>query len=92
MKITHVEQLFLFLQVIVFIDLFVYILYHVFNLETKLEVFSFWFWIHIASTPSTAGTHTDGGAVIRKPGSAWLEGTPAISIIFKFGFEIIVLK
>jgi len=22
--------------------------------------------------------HTDGGAVIRKPGSAWLEGTPAM--------------
>jgi len=28
--------------------------------------------------PSTAGTSTDGGAVIRKPGSAWLEGTPAM--------------
>jgi len=26
----------------------------------------------------TSETHTDGGAVIRKPGSAWLEGTPAI--------------
>jgi len=32
----------LFLQVIVFIDLFVYMLYHVFNLETKLEFFPFW--------------------------------------------------
>jgi len=43
------------------------------------EVFIFfWFWIHTASAPSTAGTHTDGGAVIRKPGSAWLKGTPAM--------------
>jgi len=31
-----------------------------------------------ASAPSTAGTSTGGGAVIRKPGSAWLEGTPAM--------------
>ena len=29
--------------------------------------------------PRTAGTHTDGGAGIRKPGSAWLEGTPAMN-------------
>ena len=36
-------------------------------------------------------THTDGGAVIRKPGSAWLEGTPAVSIIFMFGFMIVDL-
>jgi len=36
--------------------------------------------------------HTDGGAVIRKPGSAWLEGTPAVSIFFMFGFMIVVLK
>ena len=28
--------------------------------------------------PSTARTHTDGGVVIRKPGSAWLEGTPTM--------------
>ena len=47
------------------------------------------FWIHTASTPVTSGTYTDGGAVIRKPGSAWLEGTPAISIIFTFCFMII---
>jgi len=40
----------------------------------------------------TAETHTDGGAVIRKLGSAWLEGTPAISIIFIFHFMILVLK
>ena len=31
----------------------------------------FWFWIHTASETSTAETHTDGGAVLRKPGSAW---------------------
>ena len=52
-------------------------------------VFS-WFWIHTASTPSTSGTHTDGGAVIRKARAAWLEGTPAICINFVgflFGFE-----
>jgi len=30
--------------------------------------------------------------VIRKPGSAWLEGTPAVSIILMFGFMIVVLK
>jgi len=52
----------------------------------------FGFEIHTASTPITSGTHTDGGAVIRKPGSAWLEGTPAISIILIFCFMIIVLK
>jgi len=26
----------------------------------------------------TSGTHTDGYTVIRKPGSAWLKGTPAM--------------
>jgi len=56
------------------------------------EFFFFWFWIHTASAPSTVGTHTDGGAVIRKPGSAWLEGTPAISIILIFYFMIVFLK
>jgi len=30
--------------------------------------------------PITAGMHTDGGAVIKKPGSAWLEGTLAIDL------------
>ena len=30
-----------------------------------LFLFHFWFWIHTTSTPSTAGTHTDGGAIIR---------------------------
>jgi len=33
--------------------------------------------------PITAGTHTGGGAVIVKPRSAWLEGTPAMDL----GFE-----
>ena len=28
--------------------------------------------------PSTSGTRTGGDAVIRKPGSAWFEGTPAM--------------
>ena len=32
--------------------------------------FFFGFEIHTASPPITSGTHTDGGAVIRKPGSA----------------------
>jgi len=44
----------------------------------NLCFFFFWFRIHTASAPITAGTHTDGGAVIRKPGSAWLEGAPAM--------------
>jgi len=52
----------------------------------------FWFEIHTTSTPITSGTHTDGGAVIRKPGSAWLEGTPAVVIIFMFCLKIAVLK
>jgi len=30
-----------------------------------------------ASAPSTVGTSTGGGAIIRKPRSAWLEGTSA---------------
>jgi len=38
----------------------------------------YFFGIHTASAPVTAGTHTDGDAEIRKPGSAWLEGTPAM--------------
>ena len=54
-------------------------------------LFFFGFGIHTASETSTAETHTDGGAVIRKPGSAWLEGTRAISIIFMFCLMIVVL-
>ena len=38
----------------------------------------FWFWIHTASALTSSGTHTVGGAVIRKPGGAWLEGTPTM--------------
>ena len=33
------------------------------------------FWIHTASETSTAETHTVGGAVIRNPVSAWLQGS-----------------
>jgi len=40
--------------------------------------FCFFFWIHTPSAPITSGTHTDGGGVISYPGSAWLEGTPAM--------------
>jgi len=46
-----------------------------------LEDFSGFFflvWDPQASAPITSETHTDRGAVIRKPGSAWLEGTPAM--------------
>ena len=53
--------------------------------------FFFGFESNTASAPSTAETHTDG-AVIRKPGSAWLKGTPAVSSIFMFGFIIVVKK
>jgi len=37
---------------------------------------------------NTAGTSTDGGAVIRKPGSAWLEG----SLEMDLGHMNVVLK
>ena len=40
--------------------------------------FFFWFLNPQASAPSTSGTHTDEGAVIRQPGSTWLESTPAM--------------
>jgi len=40
-----------------------------------LDFVLFCFCIHTASPPIKAGTHTDGGAVTRKPGSAWLKGT-----------------
>jgi len=42
--------------------------------------FFFLVWNLQARTPITSETHTDGGAVIRKPGSAWLEGTPAMDL------------
>jgi len=44
---------------------------------SQAAVIFFWFWIHAASAPSTAGTSTGGSAVIRKPRSAWFEGTLA---------------
>ena len=40
----------------------------------------FFVWNPQVSAPITSETHTGGGAVIRKPGSAWLEGTPAIDL------------
>jgi len=46
--------------------------------------FCFWFWIHTASTPIASGTHTDGGAVIRKPGSAWLDALPQLVLLLCF--------
>jgi len=54
----------------------------------RLDVWSLFFssrfCIITASAPSTAGTHTDGGAVIRKPRSAWLERTPTIHVTFLY--------
>ena len=47
-----------------------------------MKVLFFLGWNQQASAPITSGTHADGGAVIRKPGSTWLEGTPAISIFY----------
>jgi len=40
--------------------------------------FFFWVWNPQAGAPIMSGTHTDGGAVIRKTGSAWLDGTPTM--------------
>ena len=40
------------------------------------------------SAPMSSGTHTERGAVIRKPGSAWLEGTHAMDL----GHMNVVLK
>jgi len=70
------------------------------NLLSTISIFGFCFQffvfcfccIHTASTPITSGTHTDGGAGIRTHESAWLEGTPAMSIIFMFCMMIVVLK
>ena len=36
------------------------------------------FFLVVESTQLARQLHTDGGAVIRQPGSAWLEGTPAM--------------
>jgi len=69
------------------------------SMFSPVSVYSFFFvpifflvWNPQTSAPITSGTHTDGGAVIGKPGSAWLEGTPAISIFFMFCFMIGVFK
>jgi len=35
---------------------------------------------HTGSAQITSGTHTGGGAEIRKPRSAWLKGTPAMDL------------
>jgi len=61
------------------------------SIRDKLFVF-FLVWNPQASAPITSGTHIDGGAVLRKPGSVWLEGTPAINIIFIFCFMIVFSK
>ena len=60
------------------------------DLVLDVLIVFFWFGIHTASETSTAETYTDGGAVIRKSGSAWLEGTPAVSMIVLCGFMIVV--
>jgi len=54
-----------------------------------MKVLFFLGWNQQASAPITSGTHADGGAVIRKPGSAWPEGTPTIDIIFMFFFLVV---
>ena len=45
-------------------------------------------WNPQASAPITSEMHTDGGAEMGKPGSAWLEGTPAMDL----GHMNVVLK
>ena len=46
--------------------------------QNPIRSFFFGFWIHTVSAPITSGTHTDGGVTIRKLGSDWLLGTPAV--------------
>jgi len=41
----------------------------------------------LARQVRTAGTSKGGGAVIRKPGSAWLEGTPVMDHGMNEGWE-----
>jgi len=43
-----------------------------------IHLLFFFIWNPQVGAPMTAGTHTHEGAVIRKPRSAWLEGTPAM--------------
>jgi len=49
------------------------------KLKKKIPPFvcSIFFW-GLDPHPSTSGTSTCGGVVMRKPASAWLEGTPAM--------------
>ena len=47
-------------------------------IHIHMTIFFLLFWNPQASAPITSGTHIDGGTVIRKPGSAWLEGTLAM--------------
>ena len=47
--------------------------------------------MHTARASSTAETNKDRGAVIRKPGSAWLEGTPTMCTILMLCLMIVVL-
>jgi len=44
-------------------------------LDSFTNFFFFWFWNHTTSETRKAGTHTDGGAVSRKPRSAWQNQT-----------------
>jgi len=62
------------------------IVHFILNLYIYIYIYSFWFEIHTASTPMTSGTHTDGGAVISKPGTAWLEGYLILFLIVPVGF------
>jgi len=58
------------------------------RIERHSRSFLFLFCHHRASAPITSGTHTEWGAVIRKPGSTWLKGTPAMDL----GHLNVVLK
>ena len=58
------------------------------NRKALPQFLVFLFCHHRASAPITSGTHTEWGAVIRKPGSAWLKGTPTMDL----GHLNVVLK
>ena len=51
-----------------------------------MRIYFIYFFGFNSTQPITSGTHTDEGAVIRKPGSAWLEDTPAKMILFVSDF------
>jgi len=48
------------------------------QLSTRVVQLFFLVWNPQASAPISSGTHIDRGVVTRLPGSAWLEGTPAM--------------